>query len=132
MSGLTHLIALLKRADGPSRDLDYRLAHAVGHPSRVPLELLPHLMEGSKAAKAVPLFTASLDAAVTLVPEGWEWSVRLSPHGHFEAYHARKWESGSDRSEAPTAALALCLAALRAREADETLSVPTPTQDTTP
>ena len=66
--------------------------------------------------------TTSLDAAVTLVPEGAEW---------WEVYVEREWERGPAKAEvtpyrrttfkafAATPALALCAAALRARAAME-------------
>lgn len=71
-------------------------------------------------AMLVPDYTASIDAALTLVPgPDWEWSL--------------EWETGSDGQmfarcalgdpmrfcdcEAPTLALAICAAALRARAA---------------
>ena len=70
---------------------------------------------GDSAAMA---FTASLDVAMTLVPQGYDWSIGLGPdggpracvtgfgddHGHFPDY----------ASHAATVALALTAAALRA------------------
>lgn len=62
-------------------------------------------------------YTTSIDAALTLVPEGWEWVL--------------EWETNPDIArckmgnpdiglifEAPTLALAFCAAALRARRPD--------------
>jgi hypothetical protein len=54
----------------------------------------------------LPMFTASLDAAVTLVPEGCGWMVMSS------AAKVGVWPS-----HGATPALALCAAALRARAA---------------
>ena len=70
-------------------------------------------------------FTASVDAALTLVPDGWSlglgdlrgynpivWRAHLRDHNNPSA-STRAWVEGN----APTAALALCAAALRAMEA---------------
>lgn len=60
-------------------------------------------------------FSGSLDAALTLVPEGWRWFVNWKC--------ARCWTVVDDRvvevedATAATPALALCAAALRARAA---------------
>lgn len=76
----------------------------------------------------VPAYTASVDAALTLVPEGW-WIQFLGQclldNGH-SGWRARI-ETQADQVEAPqnslglfyakTAALAICDAALRARAA---------------
>lgn len=57
-----------------------------------------------------PAYTASLDAAMSLVPEGWEW--RVASTGEAECWCG----DGSDINlRAATPALALCAAALRAR-----------------
>jgi hypothetical protein len=71
-------------------------------------------------------FTASLDAAVTLVPEGWKWKaiLRDSARGentgegyvHNNRLHMSGQYQGAD-TFAATPALALCAAALRARAA---------------
>jgi len=78
------------------------------------------------------LYTASIDAALTLVPEGWRlaalcerdpWFCRLETHD----FESVTWGKGSDwitevtsgseaTAKASTPALAICIAALRARE----------------
>ena len=71
---------------------------------------------------AAPTYTASIDAAMTLVPEGW--SVDLSLPGPFDGMPYAKLMSlernpyglgESIKGKAPTPALAICAAALRAR-----------------
>lgn len=70
----------------------------------------------------VPAYTASIDAAMTLVPEGWSiglgdlrgydpivWRAHLRDHNDPDPMK-RKWFEG----HAPTAAIALCIAALKA------------------
>jgi len=58
----------------------------------------------------IPRYTTSIDAAVTLVPEGMAWTAGCEPD--FTPF-ARLWEH--DLVWASTPALALCAAALRAR-----------------
>ena len=63
-------------------------------------------------------YTASLDAAVTLAPEGCDWHVQANPSvGACWASVGGpiKQRISSDVRKAATAALALCAAALRAR-----------------
>ena len=104
------LLALADRAEkatGDSFDLNHAIALALGLPSEP--------------------FSASLDAAMSLVPEGWNWMAgnRDQPlarayvnngQPHFTGAAARRnpaclWFE----TTAPTPALALCAAALRAR-----------------
>lgn len=75
-----------------------------------------------------PKFTASIDAALTLVPEGWGYTLVVVPGSHIEAA-VREWQKQDDGRywtgknmaqsgmvKAATPALALCSAALRAKE----------------
>lgn len=69
---------------------------------------------------ALEEFSTSLDAALTLVPEGMSWEVRCSPYG--QCTQASCWHP--DQMARPSnstiyvvsPALALVIAALRARE----------------
>lgn len=54
--------------------------------------------------------TASIDAALTLVPEPGRWGMTADP-----AHGAVVYVNESNRGEAATPALALCAAALRAQ-----------------
>lgn len=74
-----------------------------------------------------PHYTTSIDVALTLVPEGFWWEIRQmyapnSPMRHFGnrgLFHARVGKSyGSNGAlgENDNPALALCIAALKARE----------------
>jgi hypothetical protein len=66
-----------------------------------------------------PPYTASLDAAVTLVPDGWGYEMRRGYSGARRAL-CRMWDGSGiwiDGTVAATPALALCAAALRARAA---------------
>jgi hypothetical protein len=104
MSDLIALAERCERVTGDSFDLNHDIAAALGVASEP--------------------FTASIDAAMTLVPEGWRvrdlnqwvdqnkastniaWTVRLRLNGRSMV---------EVDAEADTAALALCAAALRAR-----------------
>jgi hypothetical protein len=66
-----------------------------------------------------PKFTASLDAAMTLVPEGWHWSVVSDDCAAVFKRTERKLYAALHDATAITPALALCAAALRARAAQE-------------
>jgi hypothetical protein len=69
-----------------------------------------------------PAFTSSLDAAASLVPEGYAWAVYggTREEGHATAYCVPKggrlpWPAWVDDVNAATPALALTAAALRAK-----------------
>ncbi len=65
---------------------------------------------------AAPHFTTSIDAALTLVPEGWIWTLAMVG-GRAEArLLAGDTISKCELAYAPTPALALCIAALKARQ----------------
>jgi hypothetical protein len=125
------LIARLEAAMGPSRELDLRICRDVldgeplGHAAGMPDELL--LVAQGRLAP-MPRYTASLDAALTLVPVGYCWKLR-----HAYAAQAVVWQidceydEGSGRilpfGEHRTPAIALCIAALKARAAAQILPV---------
>jgi len=66
---------------------------------------------------APPRFTASLDAAVTLVLEGWTWGRFHSGTVECMTLNGPGNSILIERGEGISAALALCAAALRARAA---------------
>lgn len=98
---MNDLITRLERAEGPDRELDWAIHIRDG--------LLGVGMYGDH-----PRYTASIDAALTLVPEGWKWAVtsRNSACCHEQHVAPLNW------AYAPTPALALCIAALRAQQKD--------------
>jgi hypothetical protein len=130
-----------EKATGPQRELDVAIAIECG-PAAKRLESLmagsPHNTVAEIAKEAdresplvcIPSYTASLDAALTLVPEGWfvhsitefnqrTWEVSLrGPDELRFAKGPEAWANsrtkGNERGVA-TPALALCAAALRAR-----------------
>jgi hypothetical protein len=138
----TELIAALKAAEGPSRELDaevaftagWRLAHGCWWtPDQVTKS--HKLKDGLMAMSGdptieVPAFTASIDAALTLVPKGWRiytadfsikgrtrWSL-LGPCKTWITNEDGEQVAGADwycGGVAKSPALALCIAALEAR-----------------
>jgi hypothetical protein len=66
-------------------------------------------------AEEVPHYTTSLDAALTLVPEGWRWKVQQLRDGHYATLMRRARNGGKFIVGPNPPALALCIAALRAR-----------------
>lgn len=101
------LIERLQQADGPSRELDAGIARHIG------------LFDGTRAdyalqAKAIPAYTASLDAAMMLVDVSrYDYEIRKTYAHIFNRVGKREDYEG----RAATPALALCIAALSAQEA---------------
>jgi len=106
---LAKLVAMVQSAKEGSEYLDYAVQRLFG------------------TAKPVPLYTRSIDAALTLLPEGWtihRLGQLTDCHGGFggwigEVYRARDamipYPSNNAAASAP---LALCAAALRVRLAE--------------
>lgn len=140
---MTSLTARLEAATEGSRELDVEIAlewlHVesseeayVRRTNRHDTEARPGdywlVQRSGRQLKAAPHYTTSLDAALTLVPEGWRvygmgqgasanydrWFVELvtvKPH----LAPTSTWK----RAAALTPALALCIAALKALQAQE-------------
>ncbi len=91
-------------AQGPDRALDAEIAR-IQNPQATPKTIAPH-------------YTSSVDAALTLVPEGWFFGLGNNgnakgdwkPWAWVAQPHIDAW-----RVSAATPALALCAAALKAR-----------------
>lgn len=104
---LAELTGKLEQATGPDRGLD----------DLIWLEVDRVLQ---RKGQSVPPYTSSVDAALTLIPEGW----RIFDVEQFED---RVWNVCLDRGPdsrrtygyARTFALALCIAALKAQETDQ-------------
>lgn len=117
-------------ATGPDRELDHGIAEALGwrRITRLPPENGgDEVYDCGSEWAALPKFTASIDAAMTLVPEGWEF-IRLEhqhswpndPRGDciiFEAVVMELHGNGYVGASGLTKSLAICVAALRARAA---------------
>lgn len=116
MSDIEDLIDKLQEATEPDWHLDAAIARLEPIRERI----------GDCADNEVPRYTSSLDAALTLVPDGWEWlSSNRSPEPHAgRAYiHNREMQflgGGMARNPryrgvettAPTPAIAMCLVGL--------------------
>ena len=100
---MSELIERIEASSEGSRELDKKLcAIYLGHP--VPLGC------------PIPRYTTSIDAALTLVPAGFDWRVgHYAGHPNAGAVVATP-EIEATRCDAATPALALCAAALKARE----------------
>ena len=125
---LSDLISRVEKLTGPDREVDWLIAEAIGHDSfSVTSTQFPPFAAGSKADKAIPHYTRSLDAAMTLVPEGYDYGIAYSKQYGLEAWVQKPFKSSTcHQGYAPegmngdaTRALSLTAAALRAREAME-------------
>lgn len=145
MSKLLELAERVERAEGPDRRLDVAIAIAVDwtYPSMMaPLRVtvawrgedaIDSIAEEAERPdsllKYLPRYTASIDAAMTLVPEGWWWSAgdcsvssdaSVGPDvAHCDKALLIAFDDGihADLPHPSTPALALCAVSLRAREA---------------
>lgn len=96
---LTELAARCEAATGPDRELDA-------------------LIESAIPRFGLYRYTASIDAAMTLVPEGWTWGVFDDGTAWVWPDERRDLLTGK-QAKAATPALALCAATLRARAQQE-------------
>ena len=117
---MTDLIARLETEVG-TRELDGEIALLVGWKKRH--KGWAHWTSPDGAENQhVPFFSTSLDDALTLVPEGIEWSVERRYSKSFRPAYASIWSPGAKdvdfhaNATAATPALALCIAALKARK----------------
>jgi hypothetical protein len=130
---LDELAELCEAASGPDRELDALIDAATAKGRWAPhCEVAPSPTKGRVQYRTrgdslalwheqdARSFTASLDAAMTLVPDGWDWSVGTCGNGRGgHAFMRRPDGMGLDHeieNDAATPALALAAAALRARK----------------
>lgn len=122
MTNPTTLLALAERCEqaaGPDRELDARIECAVqGITFRKLLGTSAYrTSRGDIGLMNAKRYTASLDAAVTLVPEGWTWGRFHSGTVECMTLNGPGNSILFERGEGISTALALCAAALRARAA---------------
>ncbi len=122
------LIKSLEQAEQGSEALDKSIARHLGF--RIAATTGgPHIMRQNDdvASWDLPRYSRSLDAAVTLIPKGWRWEA-ADYGGNQDGPRAALWhgipaEHIDDVQHhgafGETPALALCIAALRARQAME-------------
>ena len=123
MGDLLKLADRVEALDGPDREVDVEVALCTGWENRLGAKQEWLKPNGFASTEGPPYFTASLDAAMTLVPDGWLWEV-----GNYAAkgdatvthpnYNPDTYNGIQVWVEAKTPALALCAAALRARSKD--------------
>jgi hypothetical protein len=122
------LLARLEMATGPDREpdrlIEETLPGVLRHPHR---DLVAegyvisgegHRYYGPGQGYRAPPYTESIEAAMSLVPEGWCWSVRggaFTPPSAQLNYLEDDTRAGEVYAEATTPAIALCIAALKAR-----------------
>ena len=121
-----NLIEQLERATEGSRELDVAITRAC-YPALIQQHASYYLAD---IRVDIQPYTTSLDAALTLVPEGWAWNVSSNN----VATICRNWDDDSapvfwsqrptrrhvawseHKGTVATPALALCIAALKAQE----------------
>jgi hypothetical protein len=108
---------LSDQANKGSRELDEAIATAIwGEPRPSGNVGCPRTLvwwHNGLGRSVAPEFTTSLNAALTLVPEGWWWGIASTGE-------ARIWEiekPGQFTAKAASPAMAICSAALKARAA---------------
>lgn len=115
---LRALIARVETATGPDLELDAEIALASGWRLKF-VEGRGCWRHGDyswtvESGGTPPAYTRSLDAALTLVPEGWGFELRRG-HGTSGRATCFCWNGKAMAALCTTPALALCSAALRAR-----------------
>jgi hypothetical protein len=127
--GSNELQSLARRceeATGSDRGLDAQLGRALRRDGKAKNIYQRGCYRGGKPVLlrvdyVFPPYTASLDAAMTLVPApDWEWSLEIETGSDGEMFaRCAMGDPARFRDvEAKTPALALCAAALRARDTD--------------
>ena len=115
--GLVELANRVEQASGPDRELDaavwLHLPEQEGHAWKHGGDKFAHARQIAGVA-FVPRYTASLDAAMTLVPKGLWAEGSLSSPGQLEVHGPCTYDP-LGKGWAATPALALCAAALKAR-----------------
>lgn len=130
-----YLIARIEAATEGSRELDCVIAVAsgeffikgeiCGEPAYcyIDSDEVLHMPGNGGGAAMVPNYSESVDAALTLVPEGWSHGYRLTTANDDLGSLVEAWVRTKGRMwhgvTHSTPALALCAAALRARSEKE-------------
>ena len=115
-AALLELATRVEQASGPDEHLDCAIALATGWEPAA--SWVGMLLSPAGEWGCLPSFTASLDAALTLVPAGWDWCLSRGSGEPAIASMAPAMGVDGPMSTAATPALALCAAALRALAAE--------------
>lgn len=116
---MKELIERLEKATGPDRVLDVAIFAVVSPAYGIMPELIPvgrsaDMTKEVWARQVSPAYTSSIDAALTLMPEGWTRAVDATdPESGIDVdlFPQAGMVRGSHHSEA----IATCIAALKAR-----------------
>lgn len=129
MTDIERLAARCEAADGGDRGLDEAIYEALGFCNHKRTEYYC-IEDGNDTdsgytcldcgrdtygAKKAPPYSTSLDAAMTLVPEGWDWTLESCSGAEKHGASIMQDPGPYIAIRAHTPALALCAAALRAR-----------------
>jgi hypothetical protein len=106
---LLKLVERCEQATGPNTELSFAIYAAISGKD------YSHIKRSQRYLYGEP-YTASLDAAMTLVPEGWTINGFVQKVGG-RTYISLIGKRGKEPAYGATDALALCAAALRARAA---------------
>lgn len=114
------LIERLEAATGPDRELDAAIAEAVGHTVKYDKADLRDTTPWYQPVpdyswQPVPQFSASIDAALTLVPEGLNYELTTTGYKPGATVCGNILTGPHEGAYAATPALAICIAALRAK-----------------
>lgn len=113
---MDELMERIENAEAGSRELDMMIAVACYSETEAWAEGWCHSLKQMRNGKAVcPRFTTSIDAAMTLVPEGLWWRLTKTGSG-VAASFVEEGKGTVGFCQAETLALALCAAALGARK----------------
>lgn len=115
---LTDLIRRLEHAPEGSRELDALIGGLHG----IPRYDVPQFVHGD--ITPAPRFTDSLDAAICLVPEGHWWTAGDCKREKHARVAPEAIDNDGREGFGATVALALCIAALKARQSMEGEGVP--------
>ena len=107
---MTHLINRLEALTGPSREVDAEISKATGW-----VKYITWTSPNGRIYADCPNFTNSLDAAMTLMPATLKNTVLLQTSSPAKAGFGRDGKKFT-YLEGATAPIALCIAALKARE----------------
>jgi hypothetical protein len=121
----SELIDRLEKAEGPKRDLDEAIFIYLGKAPEVGGDYgwkrtgagywsQPIDSEGRQHKTIIaPNYTSSVDAALTLVPEGRDITMQI--YNEADGLSADAWVAGTARQHHKSLVIALCIAALKAR-----------------
>lgn len=131
MTTLSTLIERLCAATGPDREIDRDIWWMTDHAraskcywnaaTGLPQPLgdkIPGGLGRWAVETSAPNYTASIDAALTLVPDGISWEMYSWPTGSMK-FHASCGGGALNSMSNVNPAIAICIAALKAREATQ-------------